>query len=369
MRGIINLMRSDRQSITFYDILGVTSDASDEDVKRAYRRLAKKMHPDAGGTAQHMHLLNRAYEALKTQSNRAHYDLTISSSTVEQSSQPAEDSSSSQEETLQLERQMVAKAKEGARRTLFSGVLVLILGIIITAVTYNMAGAGGTYIIMTGSILWGGVAIFRGWYHLLNPFRLLHKALDKDNQKYNFLLEKGNEGAKAFSIIIVCCLFMVIGLASISNAAPSSTSSVSNPVSTPSAEPQDTNSSTTDSSSSAPTPNTSNSYSPPSMTGVAPLNTTAQQHCGPDQTGVYPDCLSPAPHLHCSGITTGDYTSYNCSDQTGKLFCTGSIIGGVASNTCDSVKGAPYTCQNNSLDSIVSIDCTGTSYIDNPTIY
>ena len=34
---------------TFYDILGVSKSASDKEIKSAFRKLAQKYHPDAGG--------------------------------------------------------------------------------------------------------------------------------------------------------------------------------------------------------------------------------------------------------------------------------------------------------------------------------
>ncbi len=34
---------------SYYDVLGVAADATSEDIRRAYRRLAKAHHPDVSG--------------------------------------------------------------------------------------------------------------------------------------------------------------------------------------------------------------------------------------------------------------------------------------------------------------------------------
>ena len=52
-----------------YQILGISRDASDEEIKQAYRRLAKKYHPDLNPgdpvAAKKMQEVNAAYEQIK----------------------------------------------------------------------------------------------------------------------------------------------------------------------------------------------------------------------------------------------------------------------------------------------------------------
>lgn len=59
-----------------YDVLGVARDASTADVKAAYKKRAKTMHPDAGGGAEAFAALAHAYEVLSDPGRRARFDAT-----------------------------------------------------------------------------------------------------------------------------------------------------------------------------------------------------------------------------------------------------------------------------------------------------
>jgi curved DNA-binding protein CbpA len=59
----------------YYDVLGVSEDASREEIDRQYKREAHKHHPDRGGSEERMKSLNEAYGVLKDATTRQTYDL------------------------------------------------------------------------------------------------------------------------------------------------------------------------------------------------------------------------------------------------------------------------------------------------------
>ncbi|WP_250277273.1 J domain-containing protein [[Clostridium] colinum] len=62
----------------YYKILGVSQEATNDELKKAYRKLAKKYHPDANvGNAQADEMfkkVSKAYEVLSDETSRKKYD-------------------------------------------------------------------------------------------------------------------------------------------------------------------------------------------------------------------------------------------------------------------------------------------------------
>lgn len=57
-----------------YDTLGVKKDATAEEIKKAFRKAARKHHPDAGGDEEQFKSINEAYEVLSDKDKRKQYD-------------------------------------------------------------------------------------------------------------------------------------------------------------------------------------------------------------------------------------------------------------------------------------------------------
>ena len=58
----------------YYDILGVTEDASKDTIRKAFKEIAKKEHPDRGGDESKFKEANEAYDTLKDSKKRQEYD-------------------------------------------------------------------------------------------------------------------------------------------------------------------------------------------------------------------------------------------------------------------------------------------------------
>ena len=61
-----------------YEFLGLPEEASFEDIRKAYRRLAKQYHPDSGnGDEEAFRRINQAYNVLSRPESRNDYDKTL----------------------------------------------------------------------------------------------------------------------------------------------------------------------------------------------------------------------------------------------------------------------------------------------------
>lgn len=58
----------------FYDIIGVSQTASQDEIRKAFRKKALKEHPDKGGDPEKFKELSVAYEVLGDPEKREMYD-------------------------------------------------------------------------------------------------------------------------------------------------------------------------------------------------------------------------------------------------------------------------------------------------------
>jgi curved DNA-binding protein len=58
----------------YYDTLGVSETATDNEIKTAFRKLAAQHHPDKGGNETKFKEINEAYDTLKSTQKRQEYD-------------------------------------------------------------------------------------------------------------------------------------------------------------------------------------------------------------------------------------------------------------------------------------------------------
>lgn len=58
----------------YYEVLGLAKGASQDEIKKAYRKLAKELHPDRGGDEDKFKEVSEAYEVLSDEDKKSKYD-------------------------------------------------------------------------------------------------------------------------------------------------------------------------------------------------------------------------------------------------------------------------------------------------------
>jgi len=81
--SIDDMNQGDTDFVDYYQVLGIDRDASQEEVKKAFRRLAMRYHPDRNPQAtrqaeERFKQINEAYEVLGHEQKRRQYDYLIS---------------------------------------------------------------------------------------------------------------------------------------------------------------------------------------------------------------------------------------------------------------------------------------------------
>lgn len=190
----------------YYEILQVSPNAEPPVITAAYRRLAQAYHPDTSKsavTSARMADINEAYDVLSDSIRRAAYDHVFRTKYPPLEAETGEPTE--EEIIIGLMRFAAEKAAEGKNRSQVAdeltrkgvpynlsaqivnrvfeyrselkrkeggkaigcGLLMLIVGGIITGITYAAASGGGTYLVTTGLFIAGGLSLIVGLYKWL----------------------------------------------------------------------------------------------------------------------------------------------------------------------------------------------------------
>ena len=65
-----------QKDLDYYEVLGLPNNASNEEIKKTYKNLVKKYHPDIGGSIEMFKQIAKAYQILSNPTTRRRYDQT-----------------------------------------------------------------------------------------------------------------------------------------------------------------------------------------------------------------------------------------------------------------------------------------------------
>lgn len=161
-----------------YEILNVPPTASKEEIKKAYRDIAKKTHPDVtGGDEQLADIFKdatAAFQFLMDDYNRQQYAYDTEMENEAAANKMYEEQARSSDSGYTVEQfinQMYAEIKaanKNATITLISGIAAVFLGVAATFVSFMLANPGESYTVFTGLIFFGGIIGVRNLYRFIS---------------------------------------------------------------------------------------------------------------------------------------------------------------------------------------------------------
>jgi len=140
--------------MNFYDTLGVEPTSTSDQIRSAYRGLAKESHPDLGGDSERFRELTQAYETLSDSHRRKLYDAWLQA--------PAHNTGAGfADQTLQDDMQVAAVLEhldvmtQQATHSMKVGLFWAGGAAAISLFSYEASKGGGHYVVLWGPVIFG----------------------------------------------------------------------------------------------------------------------------------------------------------------------------------------------------------------------
>lgn len=160
-----------------YAILGVTQDASEEDIRHAYSQIAKKTHPDITGgnpeLTEKFREATDAYHFLMNSDNRSAYEYfstqenEYSETFYEEQTMNAEYDARRTEDYIRYMYSQIEEVKSAALSKLIMGIVYFAIGCSFTIFSYLHAEPGEYYRVYTGALIIGMCMFVRNMYYFM----------------------------------------------------------------------------------------------------------------------------------------------------------------------------------------------------------